>query len=265
MKINKVVIFFVTFLGLATAQSGWAADDGQQADAWQYEFTPYFFAAGLDGKAGVRGVTADVDLPFDKVWDSLDSGLMGLFTAQKGPWSFGLEGFYTKLSGEKVKSVSGPFGRVTVDGAAELTSKLYFYQGSVGYRVVDGTTSVDLLGAVRFTKLKVGLDVVITTDPAIVFPGGATSAGGSEDWTDAIVGARVIHAVSDKVALMGYADIGAGGSDLTYQLMAGLNWEFKPGFTAKLGYRYLDWDYKDHGTVWDMSLSGPYLGLGFAF
>ena len=98
-----------------------------------------------------------------------------------------------------------------------------------------------------------------------MFPGGTRSASGSESWTDAVVGALVNHPVADNVSLVGYADVGGGGSDLTYQVIAGANWEFNKGYTAKFGYRLLDWDYEEDGTVWDMTASGPYLGLGIRF
>ena len=99
----------------------------------------------------------------------------------------------------------------------------------------------------------------------VVLPGGTKSAGGSEDWTDGVVGVRVLHPVSENVSLLGYADVGAGGSDLTYQLIAGVNWEYAKDFTAKAGYRVVDWDYENGLTVWDMQSSGMYLGLGFKF
>ena len=235
-------------------------------DAWQFEITPYLFAAGLKGQAGVRGVTADVDMSFNDIWDNLDSAFMGLFTAQKGPWSYGFEGVYFKITDEGSTSVTGPFGNVTVDGALKLTTSINIYQGSVGYRVYDDTTLVDLIGAVRYTQVKADMNVAITTTPPITFPpGGTLSAGGSEDWLDGVFGVRVLHPVSETVNLLGYADIGEGGSDLTYQLIAGVNWEFVKDFTAKAGYRVMDWDYKNAGTVWDMQASGMYLGIGFKF
>ena len=64
---------------------------------------------------------------------------------------------------------------------------------------------------------------------------------------------------------MGYADVGAGESDLTYQFAAGANWSVNDRFAMKVGYRYLYWDYEDDGTVWDVAVSGPYLGLGISF
>jgi hypothetical protein len=260
MQHAKMTALSLMVLGLGTSQVGHAAE----SDAWQYEITPYLLAAGMEGTVGVRGVTADIDVSFDEILDSLDSGFMGIFTAHKGPWSYALEGVYMKLESEGANSVTGPFGNVTVNGALDVTSKMYIYQGTAGYRLLDGTTTVDAIGALRYTKLEADMDVRITTT-GIVFPGGAISAGGSVSWTDAVVGAVVKHPVSDKVALIGYADVGGGGSDLTYQFIAGANWEFNKGYTAKVGYRYLSWDYEEDGTVWDIDASGPYLGLGIRF
>jgi hypothetical protein len=236
------------------------------ADDWQFEITPYLLAAGLKGQAGVHGVTADVDMAFSDIRDNLDSAFMGIFTAQNGPWSYGFEGVYFKITDEGTKSVTGPFGDVTVDGALQLTTSFHVYQGSVGYRLLDDRTLLDLIAAVRYTQVKVDMNVAITaTTPGISFPDGALSAGGSEEWVDGVFGLRALHPVSDNVSLLGYADIGEGGSELSYQLVAGVNWEFTKDFIAKAGYRVLTWDYENEGTVWDMQASGMYLGLGIKF
>lgn len=246
---------------LLFSQSGVAVE----ADAWQYEVTPYILTAGLEGDAGVRGVTSDIDMSISDVLDDLQSGFMGLFTAQKGPWTYGLEGVYFKLEDEGAKTVTGPFGHVTVNGALSLTSKMYVYQGSVGYRILEGVTAVDVIGGVRYTKLDLDVEVVITTTPGIVFPGGARSASGSESWIDGVIGVRALHQINDQWSLLGYADAGGGGSDFTYQFILGANWEFAKDYIAKVGYRQLYWDYEEDGTVWDMTASGPYLGLGIRF
>lgn len=261
MRIPNIVYFALAGLGLAFVGSG-AASAG---DDWQFEVTPYFLAASLDGTAGARGVEADIDASFSDIWDNLDAGFMGLFTARKGPLLFGLEGVYFKLEDQDSGSVSGPFGKVDDDGAMNVTSEMYIFQGSAGYRVIDAGTSVDLLGAARYTKLEGELEVKRTTTPGIVFPGGETRVDDSESWTDFVVGVHALHPVSDTVALLGYADVGAGGSDLTYQFMLGANWEFRKDYTAKVGYRELYWDYDDDGTVWDMTARGAYLGLGIRF
>ena len=256
--VNKAALSLLC-LGLGVNQAAVAAE----TDGWQYEFTPYLLAAGMDGTIGVHGHTVDVDASFSDILDNLKGGFMGIFTAQKGPWTFGLEGVYMKLEDDGVNTVTGPGGHVSRNGSLDVTNKMYVFQGTVGYRLLDDKTKLDAFGALRYTDLEVEMDVAVNFDPPVF--GGARSVGGSDSWIDAVVGLHVLHPVSDEVALMGYADIGGGGSDLTYQVMAGVNWEFSDGFVAKLGYRHLYWDYEEDGNVWDMSAAGPYLGLGIQF
>jgi hypothetical protein len=255
------------FAMLALACLGFPATQGLAAEngGWQYEATPYLFASGLDGTVGVSGFTTEVDASFSDILENLDGGFMGLFTARRGPWLFALEGVYMRLESEQSRTVTGPGGLVSVNGQLDVTNKLYVVQGSAGYRVLDGRTKVDLLGAARWTKLDADLSVQVQFTPGIVFPGGSLSANGNESWTDFVVGAQVTHPISDTVALYGYADVGAGGSDMSYQLVGGVNWEFARNFTAKAGYRHLYWDYEDDGVVWDMAANGLYLGLGIRF
>ena len=232
---------------------------------WEFEVTPYLFSEGLSGTVGARGIEADVDASFSDIWDNLDLGLMGLFEARKGPWIVTFDALYFEVSDQASKTVTGPFGQVTVKGALEVTSSVTVLQPSLWHRVLDERTTVDLGAGLRYTRLSLDLDVKIATDPGIVFPGGGASFSGSESWIDLVVGARVSHPISDRWTLTGYADLGGGGSSQTYQIVAGADWALNDRFTARAGYRYAYWDYEDDGTVWDISASGPYLGLGIAF
>ena len=73
-----------------------AAETGKSGDSWQFEITPYIFAAGLDGEIGQStrfgDVTADIDMGFSDILENLDSGFMGLFEARKDKWVFALVG-----------------------------------------------------------------------------------------------------------------------------------------------------------------------------
>jgi opacity protein-like surface antigen len=236
------------------------ADD---SEGWQFEFTPYLIMAGLEGQAGTQvgpvPIVADVDASFSDILENLEAGFMGIFTARKGPWTFGLDGIYMNLETNSAVGESAPIvsRRLTVD------STMTIWQGLVGYRVFDQETEIDLVGAVRYVDLDLGLEVA-ATEPPLIGPG-TRNVSGSESWTDLVVGAKALHPVSENISLMGYVDIGAGGSDLTYQVVGGLNWELSDTFVAKAGYRYMYWDYEDDGTVWDIAASGPYLGLGIRF
>ena len=235
------------------------------ADKWQFELTPYLFGAGLNGTTGFSRVTADVDMSFGDVLNNLDSGFMGLGEARKGLWSFALEGVYFKLKGEGAKSWDGPLGN-TSTGTVEATMTEQLYQVSVANRMVDDNMKVDLVCAARYTGIDSDLDLVATTG-ADLLPDGSRSISTSVDWWDPVIGVRALQPLGEKFSFVWYADVGGFGvgSDLTFQLLAGLNWQFAKNVSAKVGYRYLYQDYENDGFVWDMASSGFYLGMGFKF
>ena len=61
-----------------------AQDNATKNNKWQFEITPYFLAAAMNGKVGVGPVETDIDMSFEDIWDNLDLGLMGAFEARKG-------------------------------------------------------------------------------------------------------------------------------------------------------------------------------------
>mgnify|MGYP001555692842 FL=1 len=267
MNLRASATAIVAVLGVLMNQNIFASD----SEEWNFEITPYFLAAGLDGKIGLQDATTDVDMSFSDIWDQLDAGFMGMFSARKGRWTLGFEAVYFKLSGVGSTSVSrdGWLTSLDVNGALELTSEMSIYSGTVAYRVLEDKTQLDVLGALRYTDLEAELEVsidgaftgVFTTRPF----SGARKAKGSKSWTDAVVGLRVIQPVSDEVDLVGYVDVGGSDDSTTWQAIAGVNWEFKEDYTAKFGYRVLDWDYDDGDFKWDMQSAGLYAGLGIAF
>ena len=232
-----------------------------ESEAWKFEATPYLFAAGLRGVAGVRGVTMDLDVPFSDIAKQIDSAFEGMLEARKGKWIFGLDMLYMKLSGDEAKSWNAPLG--TGSAKLDVTVSQYLYQVSAGHRVVDERTKVDLLGGVRYTRLDVDVTLGVS---APLLPDGSRTATGHESWYDGVVGARVLQPLGERWTAVGYLDYGiVGGSDKTYQAYAGVNWHFSRNLTAKLGYRYLYADYTHNGFTWDMASYGVQVGLGIGF
>lgn len=254
---------------IATMLAGAVTHPSQAAtsttEAWQFEFTPYLFGAGLEGATGVGFVTADVDASFGDILENLDSGFMAMFEARKGPWVLALDGVYFNLKDQKTSSWQGPGGIGTATGVLEAGMTEQVYQLAVGYRVLDDQTRLDVIGAGRYTRLDTDLDLVVTTGP--VFPDGTRSLSASESWWDPVIGIRVLVPLAERWTFVGYADVGGFGvgSDITYQAIAGVNWQFAQSWLAKAGYRYFYQDYQDNGFVWDMAAHGFYLGVGFRF
>jgi opacity protein-like surface antigen len=261
-----VTILLGTVLALAVqAPAAAQTEAGKDADKWQFEITPYLFAAGMNGKTGIGSVTSNVEMSFDDIRKNLDQGFMALFEARKGPWIYALEGVYFKLKNEGAKSWQGPNGN-TGTGSLEATMTEQLYQFTAGYRVMDERTKVDVLGVARYTQLDTGLNLVVTTGSPLL-PDGSYSISGTENWWDPVIGVRVQQPLADAWTLVGYADYGGFGvgSDRTYQLLAGVTWQFSKSVSAKAGYRYLYQDYQNGSFIWDMKSSGYYLGAGFKF
>jgi opacity protein-like surface antigen len=232
-------------------------------EQWQFELTPYLFAAGMNGTLGVRGVSSDIDMSFEDIWDRLDQAFMMLFTAQKGDWIIAADGMYINLDDEQVSTWQGPLGNTnTAQLNADLTQQIYAL--SAGKRVLNKSTKVDILGVARYTSVDTKLKLTLTTG-ADLLPDGSREVGRKDDWWDGAIAVRVVAPFAEKWNFAGYADIGAGGADLTYQLLAGVNWQFSEMLSTKLGYRLLYQDYSKDDIKWDMTTSGVYAGLGIRF
>jgi hypothetical protein len=239
-----------------------AADAGE--DRWQVEFTPYLFASGLHGSTGTQQVSADVNTGFSDIVENLDSGFMGTLEARRGRWGFILDGLYFKLGDQRASSWEGPAGIGSATGDLDVTTTMQMVQLSAAYRLGGGVPT-DLVVAGRTTQLDLDLNLVATTGGLL--PGGTRSLSAGRNWWDPVVGVRVALLFAERWSVMLYGDIGGFGvgSDLTYQGIAGVNWQFSEHVSAKAGYRYIYQDYENNGFVWKMAAYGPYLGLGIRF
>lgn len=244
-------------LGLMTT-TALAGDES----AWEYEFTPYAWAAGLDGTIGFsdrRGDGIKVDQSFSDIMDRLDLGLMGAFEARNGRWALLLDGVYFKVSDRG--TLRGPADLADLSGDASVTQQLYALAGA--YRVnEDPSQLVDVVGGVRYNSVKWNVKLSLFA-PDIVDV--QRRFAKTESWTDPYFGVRLKQALGDRWSLLAYGDIGGLGlgSDLSWQLIGGTAYAFNPNLVGKFGYRHVHNDYDEDGFEYDMASSGLYLGLGF--
>jgi hypothetical protein len=71
--------------------------------------------------------------------------------------------------------------------------------------------------------------------------------------------------LGDGFSLLGYADIGAGNSDLIWQVLGAVEYSFSNSASGAIGYRYLGYDFGGHAPLDDLALYGPILGVTFRF
>jgi predicted porin len=242
-----------------------AQSSGEQAGRWQFELTPYFWAAGMKGdvQAGNLPKTS-VDMSFSDIWDNLDFGAMGAFEARKGRWGLLFDAIYMKVSTSATSSRTGP-GPIgaTLTANANLTMEQTMLAAAVAYRVSDGPTATDVIGGARYSKI----DADASISGSLFGQTGFVARSGDKDWVDPYIGVRVQHPIADRWTVVGYADIGGFGvgSDLTWQALAGVDYHFSKTLSGNFGYRYLDVDYDKGGFLYDMANSGLYLGVGIRF
>jgi hypothetical protein len=223
-------------------------------DKWQFQFSPYFWLAGLHGTGGVGNRTTQVDESFSDVFDALNFAFMGTFEARKGKFISLTDLEYVSVSDEK--ATPGPLFS-TVDAGF----KTFIFDQEVGYRLYDDPdkgAAIDVLGGARVWHVSTDFEF-----GAGILP--ATRIQGSRNWVDAVGGLRGKMALSQKVFLTGKFDLGGGGSDFTWQVFASGGYNINPKIALIFGYRVLDVDYNKNNFVYDMNQRGPIVGLGFRF
>ena len=223
-------------------------------DKWQFQFTPYFWLAGLHGTGGVGNRTTNVDESFSDVFHALNFAFMGTFEARKRKFISLTDLEYVSVSDKK--ATPGPLFS-TVDAGF----KTFIFDQEVGYRLLENSAkgaSLDVLGGARVWRVKTDFEF-----GAGILP--AARIEGSRSWVDAVGGLRGKMALSQKLFLTGKFDLGGGGSKFTWQVFGGAGYNLNPTIALILGYRVLDVDYDKNNFVFDMNQRGPIVGLGFRF
>lgn len=214
------------------------------ADKWQYEITPYLWAAGMDGDIGPPGRTTSVDVSFSDYIETIDGALAFVFEARSDKWSYGVDLMWVKLQEDLDLPVT------TIDAEVEQT----LFEGWVGYRP-DTWRELRVVGGVRYT------DVDTTFD----FVGLPPNLKVSDSFADPFIGLEWRPKRGNwEFALQG--DIGGGvDADFAWGAMVGASYQFSERWSVKGAYRVLDIDFESDDLVFDMFLDGLMLGVGYKF
>jgi hypothetical protein len=232
----------------ASAQT---ASQSSSAD-WQFELVPYFWGSAVDGEVGIGNRTATVDASFGNILKHLNFAAMGLAEARRERLIALTDVFYTDLRGHR--ATPGP-----LFSSVRPEQKVFILTPEAGYRVLDsGDTSLDALGGIRYWHLKSELDF----RPGVL-PGIRLEA--TRNWVDAIVGVRARTTLPRRTWVSAYGDVGAGGSNLTYQLAGTAGWDIGTRYAVIFSYRYLDVDYEEDRVLLDIGMNGPLFGFTFKF
>jgi hypothetical protein len=230
---------------LASAPRGLAAQAAVEPEGWGFAFTPYVWMSGLEGTIGVGSNITTVDVSFSDGAEDFEFGFAGLLEGRRHPWVLRVDFYYVALSDEE--ATSG--GNTLTVGQDEL-----MLHPEVGYALLARPWGgVDGLIGARYRNLGVDLSV----------PPQGVSA--DRNWVDGTVGANVRYQPAEKWRLVAKADIGAGGSDFTWQLYGGAGYDLGRCCALVAAYRFLDVDYDHDGILYDVQLGGPTFGVTLRF
>jgi len=254
------VVFLLVF-----SWAGSAAAQGE--DTWQFELTIYGWYAGVDGNLKYPvppGSGGNISVDASDILSNLNMIFMGGFQAKKNKWSLLTDVIYLDLGDDTSRVVTvGPSPGIPVNASMDLDLKTWVLQGGIGYEVVQADRGeLSVVGGVRYTGVDVDLQVGL--QGPLPFPRPPAEASDTVDLLDGIVGVKGLIKLNENWYLPYYADIGTGDSDLTWQLFAGIGYQFGWG-DVRLGYRYLKYELDDGKLLEDLELNGPLLGVGFRF
>jgi hypothetical protein len=253
MSTRHCVCGVAAILMLCTSYaSAQTSSPSSSAEDWQFEVVPYLWASGIDGPVGIRDRTADVDASFANILSHLHFASMALADAQRDRLVVMTDVLYTDLRGHS--ATPGP-----LFSSVDPQQRLFIFSPAGGFRVLDRQgTSVDVVGGIRFWRLKTELQFETGLLPGI-------GLEASRSWVDGIAGLRARTYLSSKWWVSGYGDLGAGGSQLTYQIVGNAGVDIHERFALDFGYRYLSVDYDKDTFLFDTAIHGPLFGFIIKF
>jgi hypothetical protein len=216
-----------------------------QSDAWDWRFTPYLWSAGIDGDVAIGPIGRDVDIEFADLLDVLAGA--ALFRVEGGNDAHGLLADFVWMRLEPDDELA------TIGGsaAAELDSAIL----DVGY--LRRLERADLELGVRYWDFELELDPALL--PEIVR---------DDSWVDGYVGVRFIRELDSDWLWQTRVNIGAGGSDFTFNAETHFAKRLSSGNRLVFGIKMLGIDYSDESAgLAPLAVDTTFVGgtIGFTF
>ena len=276
MKNTKNITIALAILAVGLACSSvYGQDEIADDDEWQISVTPYYWVPNIDVDATVAGATVNIEMDYSDIMDTFDvSGFSGRIEAWKGDWGLFFDGQYVKADAKF--DIIGPLGKVRLGADVDLVDTTLDF--GVAYKLLKVPLEEDRsrmltfepLGGLRYHYFKE--EIKLTATVAGLGSRG-TTLGGDEEWVEPFIGARLRYDLTKNLAAGVRTDFGGFGigsaSKLTWNLIAGVDWQFKKNMSLKLGYKIFDMDYErgsgPDNIGFDGKIQGPMIGLTILF
>jgi hypothetical protein len=273
-KPSLTVFYLVVMFGLLISPAVHADD---LSSDWTFEGGVYaYIPMSIEGSSTVAGVTVDLDLGPDEIFDLFQFAIAGRFegwrdknTGDNGAFGFVFDLNYVNLGlrEDNVGPRSGGLFKVDIQqGIVDMLAGYRFPKVKFG----GGSNQAfvfDVTGGARYNYLR--QDIYVAPD----LPGSpSTDLGGDKHWLEPVIGARGTWQLSDTWDLVLRGDLagfGVGGDDLTWTVTGLAVWEAWEKTNVRFGYRIYDIDYSEgNGSDefgYDVRMHGPYIGISHQF
>lgn len=227
-----------------------------EPQGWKFEVTPYAWLAGLEGDVTVNGNKVDFDKSFTDLFDATEIGGSVRLGAEYNRFLVGALVDYFSLSTDELDVEDQP-------QRASLDTKMLLTEAAVGYRV-DGWAEGQSFG------LMVGVRNLHTENDLSVVGKGDFSK--DNDVTDGMFyvlpSIPVLPSKIDGLRFNPVLGIGAGDSDLAYEVFPQFQYQITDNVAARLGYRTVGWKFKgekNDDNELNVRLAGLIAGVGLTF
>jgi hypothetical protein len=228
-----------------------------QPGNWHVTWIPaYLWFSGLQGRIGVHGNSAPVDVSFTDVISQLNIGWLTALDMRRNRIGLVTDLAFISVSSDQK---STPVGSSYTGFSSN--AKTFFLDSEAYVRLLEGDRgAVDVLAGARLWRLNNSLNLLSATQPPV-------TVGQTQGWVDPIFGARFrLNLKKGWFAdLKGDAGGFGVGSQSTWQIYAGAGREFKQRYSLALGYRRLNVDYRNRGFLYDTHMQGLLTGFAIRF
>ena len=231
---------------------------------WVFTVAPYFWMAGIDGDIGVFGLEpVTVDLSFSDIIQDFKFGGMVVMDLHNGEWGVFADVMYVKTEADELVTRNILGVPVTLSASVETSSFTGTLMGE--YRIYsEPVATVDLMAGARIWNVDNDINLALTAGGP---PLAAFSGSDGSTWVDPMIGARARYNIDESWYLNGWAMVGGFGasSEVTWDVLAGVGYQYNDWLSFVVGYRALGVDYEDDGFVYDVIQHGPILGTVMKF
>ena len=244
----KLIAIFVLLVGSpqqVTAQEFSADPD--------WKVSVYLWTLGIEGDIGIGPINAGIDLGFSDLFDALNYGGSVVMRRDWGRNVLVVDLSYFSLSPDDVTAPLG--GKISTDLNLPL---LQFYYGR---KTMLEAGHVGWMAGARYMKLDltIGLTPNVPSEPTF-------KRSVAPDLTDFIVGGFYNRSINENWIFNLQGDIGAGGSDSTWNVQLFFQRKLQSGNMVSAGLRVMDVDFDDRLpsgelVVMDARMSGLMFGF----